>query len=176
MKVIIATKNEGKIEGARRAFSHYFENLEIIGIPAPSDVSEQPLNDEILLGAKNRVSNLKAYCKYNNVTADLFLSIESGINNYFGTWFITNIAVIEDNKSFVSLGSSPSFPVPEKYVEDIIKTDLNEVMSNLFHKEKDLHNKKGGIELLTHGKVNRIDLTEQAFIMALTSYLNSNWQ
>jgi non-canonical (house-cleaning) NTP pyrophosphatase len=52
MKVIIATKNEGKIEGARRAFSHYFENLEIIGIPAPSDVSEQPLNDEILLGAK----------------------------------------------------------------------------------------------------------------------------
>jgi non-canonical (house-cleaning) NTP pyrophosphatase len=61
-------------------------------------------------------------------------------------------------------------------VEDIIKTDLNEVMSNLFHKEKDLHNKKGGIELLTHGKVNRIDLTEQAFMMALTSYLNSNWQ
>ena len=176
MKAIIATKNEGKIEGARRALSHYFDDLEVIGIPASSDVGEQPLNEEILLGAQNRVKNLKKYCKENNIQADLYLSIESGINNLFGVWFITNIAVIEDNNKFESYGTSPSFPVPEKHVNDIIQTDLNEVMSKLFNKEKNLHNKKGGIELLTQGKINRIDLTEQAFVMALTSYLNSIWQ
>ena len=30
MKVLIATKNPGKIEGAKRALEHYFENVEVI--------------------------------------------------------------------------------------------------------------------------------------------------
>ena len=30
MKLIIATKNEGKIEGARRAFERFFEDIEIV--------------------------------------------------------------------------------------------------------------------------------------------------
>ena len=122
------------------------------------------------------LKNLKNYCKENNISADLYLSIESGINNFFGVWFITNIAVIEDNNDYASYGTSPSFPVPEKYVNDIITTDLNEVMCKLFNKEKNLHNKKGGIELLTGGITNRIDLTELAFIMALTSHLNPIWK
>ena len=67
MKVIVATKNAGKIEGAKRALEKYFDNFEIKGIPASSDVSEQPVNEEIYLGAKNRVKNLKTYCKQNHV-------------------------------------------------------------------------------------------------------------
>lgn len=47
MKVLIATKNQGKIEGAKRALSNYFDNIEIQGIPVESDVSEQPVNEEI---------------------------------------------------------------------------------------------------------------------------------
>jgi non-canonical (house-cleaning) NTP pyrophosphatase len=78
MKVLIATKNQGKIEGARKALLNYFDNVEIEGIPVESNVSEQPVNDEIYAGAKNRVKNLKEYCKQNNVVADLYLSIESG--------------------------------------------------------------------------------------------------
>lgn len=63
MKVLVATKNQGKIEGAKRALENYFNNIEIIGIPVESDVSEQPVNDEIYNGAKNRVNNLKKYAK-----------------------------------------------------------------------------------------------------------------
>ena len=47
MKVLIATKNQGKIEGATKALQNYFDNIEIIGIPVESNVSEQPVNDEI---------------------------------------------------------------------------------------------------------------------------------
>ena len=39
MKVLIATKNPTKIEGAKRAFSNFFDNVEIVGLPANSDVS-----------------------------------------------------------------------------------------------------------------------------------------
>lgn len=177
MKVLIATKNQGKIEGAKRALANYFDNLEIEGIPVESNVGEQPVNNEIYIGAKNRVRNLKEYAKEKNIKADLYLSIESGINNSLGRWMITNIAVIEDNNDFESYGASPSFPVPDRLVEDVINTDLSQVMNTIFEKDEERHNKGGGIQLLTHNKISRIDLTEMAFIMALTKYVNgSDWR
>ena len=177
MKVLIATKNQGKIEGAKKALLNYFDNLEIEGIPVKSDVSEQPVNEEIYIGAKNRVKNLKKYAQQNNKEVDLYLSIESGINNVLGRWMITNIAVIEDNTDFESYGTSPSFPVPDRLVKDIIDTDLSQVMNKIFTKDDERHNKGGGIQLLTHDKISRIDLTEMAFIMALIKYINEkNWR
>ena len=174
MKVLIATKNQGKIEGAKRALSNYFENIEIIGIPVKSDVGEQPVNDEIYTGAKNRVRNLKKYAKENNIIADLYLGVESGITNSLGKWMVTNIAVIEDNDNFESYGTSPSFPVPDRLVQNIIDNDFSQVMNNIFEKDEERHNKGGGIQLLTHNKISRIDLTEMAFIMALTQYINGD--
>lgn len=175
MKVLIATKNQGKIEGARKALSNYFDNFIIEGIPVPSNVSEQPVNNEMFLGAKNRIKNLKNYCKENSIEADLFLSIESGIYNVLGDWLITNLAIIEDNNNFESLGTSASFPVPERLVKQIIDTDLSQVMNTIFEKDDERHNHGGGIQLLTKNVISRIDLTEQAFIMALTKYINSKW-
>lgn len=176
MKVLIATKNQGKIEGAKRALQNYFEDIKIEGIPVESGVSEQPVNDEIYNGAKNRVKNLKKYAQKNNIEADLYLSIESGITNSLGRWIITNIAIIEDNNNFESYGASPSFPVPDGLVQDIIDTDLSQVMDKVFYKDEERHNNGGGIQLLTHNKITRIDLTEMAFIMALTKYINENWR
>ncbi len=174
MKVLIATKNPGKIEGAKRALQEYFENVEIEGIGTSSDVSDQPVNDEIYKGAKNRVKNLKKYARENNIEADLFFSVESGINNALGRWMITNIAVIEDNNEFESYGTSPSFPVPDKLVKDVIDTDLTQAMNKVLPKDNERHNKGGGIQLLTHDKISRIDLTKMAFIMALTKYINGD--
>lgn len=176
MKVLIATKNQGKIEGAKRALENYFGNVEIEGIPVQSDVSEQPVNDEIYIGAKNRVRNLKEYAQKNNIKADLYLSIESGINNLLGRWMITNIAVIEDNNQFESYGTSPSFPVPDGLVQEVINTDLSQVMNKIFEEDEQRHNKGGGIQLLTHDKISRIDLTQMAFVMALTKYINNEWR
>ena len=172
MKVLIATKNQGKIEGAKRALSKYFDSIEIQGILVESNVSEQPVNDEIYKGAKNRVKNLKDYAQKNNVQVDLYLSIESGIQNALGTWMITNITLIEDNHDFESYGTSPSFPVPDRLVKDIIESDLSQVMNKIFMKDDERHNKGGGIQLLTHDVISRLDLTETAFIMALTKYIN----
>lgn len=57
MKILIATKNKRKIEGAKRAFLRYFDNVEINSVAVESNVAEQPVNDEIYTGAKNRVNN-----------------------------------------------------------------------------------------------------------------------
>lgn len=174
MKVLIATKNQGKTEGAKSALLRFFDNVEIQSISVESDVSEQPVNDEIYTGAKNRVKNLKKYAKENNIEADLYLSVESGIDNLLGRWMITSIAVIEDDNDFESYGASPSFPVPDSLAQEVINTDLSQVMNKVLPRDDERHNKGGGIQLLTHGEISRIDLTESAFIMALTKYINED--
>lgn len=171
MKILIATKNPGKIEGAKRAFTNYFKDVNIEGIPVSSDVSEEPVNDELYNGSNNRVQNLKKYAKENNIDADYFIAIESGITNQLGKWMIINIATIEDKFGKKSIGSSSGFPVPDKYVDEIISTDLGKVMDRIFN-EDDLRSKQGGVSLLTKGVISRYDLTEQAFVMALTQFIN----
>ena len=173
MKVLIGTKNPGKIEGAKKAFENYFENVEVIGIKVPSNVSEQPVGKETFLGAKNRVDNLIEYAKENNIDADYFVAVESGINNDLGFWAITNIAVVKNSLGEIGVGSSESFPVPNKYVDTIINESLAPIMDKLFE-ESNLRSSVGGISLLTHDVLSRIDLTTHAFVMALTPFINGN--
>lgn len=78
------------------------------------------------------------------------------------------------NRGAKSYGASPAFPVPERLVDDIINTDLSQVMDKIFEKDEERHNKGGGVQLLTHNVVSRIDLTQMAFIMALTKYVNED--
>lgn len=172
MKILIATKNPGKIEGAKGAFKLFYSDFEIESLPMPSCVPEQPVNEEIYFGAKNRVKNLKEYAKKNNISADYYISIESGINNFFNSWAITNVAIIEDNTGYQSVGISPSLPVPDNLAQEIIRTDFSQVMNNVFTKDDERHNYGGGIQLLTHGNISRIDITKTAFIMALTKFVN----
>ena len=174
MKILIGSKNPGKIQGAKEAFENYFDNFDIDGIPVSSDVSEEPINNEIYEGARNRVDNLMKYAKENNIEAEYFLGVESGITNLLGKWVIINIAVIKEKNGYESWGTSPAFPVPDKYVEEIISTDLGKVMDNIFQ-QHDLRSGKGGISFLTNNIISRIDLTREAFVMALIQHTNAIW-
>ena len=115
MKVLIGSTNPGKIEGAKKALENYYKDVEIVGVKVKSNVSDQPVNSDIYKGAKNRADNLIEYAKQNNINADLFMSIESGISNQIGKWIITNIAVIKNKEGFESVGTSASFPVRQNY-------------------------------------------------------------
>ena len=171
MKVLIGTKNPGKIEGARQAFEKYFTDIEIEGVSVESEVGNQPINEDIFKGAKNRVKNLKRYAKENNIKADFYVSSEAGITNLLGDWIDINAVVIEDSKGFQSVGTSQGFPIPEKYIEEIKETELGKVMDKIFD-GNELGKGKGGISFLTKDKITRIDLTRNAFIMALISHIN----
>lgn len=174
MKVLIGTKNPGKVQGAKEAFEKFYKNVDVIGIPVSSNVSEEPVNEEIYQGAKNRVDNLIKYAKENRAEADFYVGIESGITNLLGKWVIVNIAIIKDKNGYESWGTSPAFPVPDKYVDDIIEKDLGIVMDEIFGGDG-LKNGKGGISFLTNDVITRIDLTRGAFIMALTQFINDIW-
>lgn len=171
MKILIGTKNPGKIEGAKQAFEKYFDNVEIEGVQVSSNVGDQPINEEILQGAKNRVKNLKEYAINNNIEADFYISSEGGITNLLGEWIDINAVVIEDSKGFQSIGTSQGFPIPNKYLDEIKQTELGKVMDKIFN-GKELGKGKGGINFLTKDEVSRIDLVKNAFVMALVSHIN----
>jgi len=173
MKILMGTKNPGKIEGAKLAFEKYFDNVEIEGISVDSEVSDQPINEEIFLGAKNRVENLKQYAKNNNIQVDFYISSEAGITNLLGEWIDINAVVIEDSEGFQSVGTSQGFPIPDKYIDEIKATELGKVMDKIFS-GKELGKGKGGISFLTKNAVTRVELTTGAFIMALTKHINGD--
>lgn len=173
MKILIGTKNSGKIEGARQAFNKYFDNFDIEGVTVSSDVGDQPVNEEIFQGAKNRVKNLKEYANKNKIEVDFYIASEAGITNLLGDWIDINAAVVEDSKGIQSVGISQGFPIPDKYIDEIKETELGKVMDILFN-GKELNKGKGGISFLTHNEVTRIDLTKNAFIMALTKHINED--
>lgn len=173
-KILIGTTNPTKIKGAKDAFLEYYKDIEINGIKVSSDVSDEPVNEDIYNGAKNRVENLINYAKENKINADYYLGIESGITNKLGKWIIISIAVIKDKNGFESWGTSSGFPVPEKYVHEIITKDLGIVMDHIL-KTKDIGKREGGVGALTHNVIKRTDLTHDAFVMALTMYQNNYW-
>ncbi len=173
MKILMGTKNPGKIEGAKQAFEKYFNNIEIEGISVESEVSNQPINKEIIIGAKNRVKNLKEYARNNNIEADFYISSEAGVTDFLGEWIDINLAYIEDKNGMQSVGTSQGFPIPEKYIDEIKETELGKLMDKLFN-GKEMGKGKGGISILTKEEVTRIDLTKNAFIMALTTFVNDN--
>ena len=171
MKILMGTKNPGKIEAAKQAFEKYFSDIEIEGIAVSSNVGDQPIDKEIFQGAKNRVKNLKQYAANNNIEADFYIASEAGITNLLGEWIDINAVVVEDAKGFQSVGTSQGFPIPEKYVEEIKQTELGKVMDKILNGQE-LGQGKGGISFLTKNEVSRIDLTRSAFIMALIPHIN----
>ncbi len=173
MKVLMGTTNKGKIEGARQAFEKYFDNVEMEGISVSSDVNAQPFDEEIFLGAKNRVKNLKKYAQDNNIYADYYIASEGGITNLLGDWIDINAAVVEDSNGLQSVGISQGFPIPDRYIKEIKETELGKVMDRIFN-SKGLNTGKGGISILTKDEISRIDMTRNAFIMALTRHINKD--
>ena len=131
------------------------------------------MNEEILQGAKNRIKNLKEYANNNNIKADFYIASEAGITNLLGEWIDINAVIIEDSKGFQSIGTSQGFPIPDKYIEEIKQTELGKVMDRLF-RGQELGKGKGGISFLTKDEITRIDLTRNAFIMALTRFINED--
>ena len=176
MRILMGTKNQGKIEGVKKAFERYFENIEIEGIAVDSEVSAQPINKEIIVGARNRVKNVKEYAKEHNLEADYFVASEAGITNLLDDWIDINAVVIENKEGKQSVGTSQGFPIDEKYIDEITSTELGKVMDKIF-KGHGLNTGKGGISILTHDEISRIDLTENACMMALIRYINKGiWE
>ena len=170
IKILIGSKNKAKIEGAKLAFDKYFSDFEIISEDIQSGVNSQPINDEILLGARNRIKGLK---KLNMKDVDFYISSEAGLISIGDLYVNINMGVIEDINGYESIGISQGYMIPKNKIESIKEKSLGVVLDEIFN-GVNLNRNKGGIHFLTLGEMNRIELVKNSFILALVPFLEQN--
>ena len=170
IKILIGSNNKAKIEGAKLAFEKYFSDFEIISKDISSGVSAQPINEEILLGARNRIKGLKEL-NINNI--DFYISSEAGLISIGDLYVNINMGVIEDINGYESIGTSQGYMIPKNKIELVKEKTLGVVLDETFN-GINLNRNKGGINYLTLGEVNRIQLVRDSFILALVPFLEQN--
>lgn len=177
MKILVGSKNPSKIDGVKLAFEKFFQDVETIGVDVDSEVSAQPVNGDTMLGAKNRVKNLKIYAIENSIDTDYYVAVESGLIDIYGDPAIINACYLESSDGVVSYGYSAGFPIPEGKFQDIKDRGLSTIMDETFHTEPSGGPKvKGGIYRLTNGVMGRIEFAVSSTTMALTRILHPEWR
>lgn len=167
-QVAIASANPAKITAVRDAFSLAFPDqlFAFSGYPVPSGVPAQPMSDEeTYTGARNRLDALKQQVK-----ADFYVAIEAGFE---GGLTFAWMLVSQGEKS--GRARSASLPLPPAVIDGILQGhELSDVMDQLFG----THNIKhagGAIGLLTHHKLTRSSVYQQALLLALIPFLSPEW-
>ena len=171
MKVIVGSLNPTKIEGTRKAFRQYFDEVEIEGVRAESGVSNQPFNEETIKGAINRSVN--AFSE----ELDYSVGIEAGLFSFKNTltgYVDFQVAAIFDGKT-MTLGFGPGFEYPPTVVKRVLEgIEVGNVMEELTG-IKNLGEKAGAISYLTKGVILRSELSRLAVTMALIPRINKEF-
>lgn len=160
--VKVASKNSVKLYAINTAFNRFFNDVKIISQNVESGVPDQPINDDVFEGAKNRLEALKDDSDY-----DYLVSCEGGLLQLAGHWFNVQVVMIKDRHGNQGMGMSQGYEIPLKYVEEAINTSVADVLDRLF-------DRKGGISVLTRGYETRASLIQDGTVMALAKVLNSD--
>jgi len=114
MRIGVTSENKLKVDAVRKAYSTLNQPIDVIGYSAESGVGEQPVNEQALQGAQNRISDL------NRRVSDLdrIVSIENGIFREGNQWLDKAVVVIYNPKTDQAhVGYSDSVVFPDEYVE-----------------------------------------------------------
>ena len=160
--VKVASENSVKINAIKAAFNRFFnDDVTIISQNVKSGVPDQPINEDVFEGAKNRLRELKNGSEYNYL-----VSCEGGLLQLAEHWFNVQVVIIEDENGNQGIGLSQGYEIPSEYVEEAINTSVAAVLDRKF-------GGKGGISVLTRGHETRESLIKDGTVMALSRVLNS---
>lgn len=171
-KVIVGSKNPVKIESVKEGFSNFFKDVEVIGVEVDSGVPDQPNNDEIYEGAKNRALELKRINDEQDLNGDFFVGIEGGITEIHSKWCNFAVTYIMDNKKRIGFGSSPHFELPGTVTDELLNGgELGPVMDKLTG-DFNIKQKGGAIGFFTKNVFSRKDFCVFGVITALVPFVN----
>ena len=121
MKIVLASESKTKIEAVQKAFAD--KSIELVAVSVPSGVNEQPMGDETLTGAFNRL----AAAREKVPGADLYIAIENGV-------FLEHRSYIDRAIVLVARGDGTPEPFysegvlfPAEAVKEAIKRGLDKI-------------------------------------------------
>jgi len=175
MKVLVGSTNPVKLNAVNEAFSKFFNEVEVIGLEAPSGVPAQPVNEESFTGAENRAINVKRIGEEKGLKANFFVGVEGGIINLHDKWFAFGCMCIIDDEGRKGFGLSPHFELSKDIANELLKgVELGVVMDRLLG-EKDTKKKDGSIGYFTKGVMSRKDFYIGGLITALVPFINKDF-
>jgi inosine/xanthosine triphosphatase len=170
MKILVGSKNPVKINAVKEAFSLYFENIVVESISVPSNVPDQPINEETYEGAKNRATELQNVNLEKNLNADFFVGIEGGIQQTYGKWFAFGCMCVIHKSGKLSFGTSAHFELPEIVTKKLLqRKELGHVIDEIMQQENTKQN-GGAISYFTNGRMDRKELYIPGLISALVPF------
>lgn len=175
MNIILGSLNESKKRSIIYVLQKFdIDDFNIIMFDAKSNVSSKPINDDILLGAKNRNDSLYDIAINNNINFDLIISIEGGFEQVLDKYFIVTYAVILDNKGNEFVGKSYGLEITNKMFNYVKSgNSLNKVIENILDNSN--NKKMNGITgYLTNNYFKRDYFESTAVLSAFLSMLNYN--
>ena len=170
-KVVIASKNPVKISATEDGFKAMLseEVCEFVGIPAESNVSDQPKSDEeTLRGAKNRALNAQKI----EPEADFWVGQEGGVEDIdHGLSAFAWIAILSKDGR-MSIAKTGTWFLPDKIANLIREGHEMGTADDMVFGETNSKQNHGGIGLMTGNVITRKLFYEQAVITALIPFKN----
>lgn len=169
MKVYVGSENPSKIEAVKVALKALgYSNADVCGMEADSKVGSKPVDDDIVKGARNRNEDMYFKCE----KWDYLISIEGGIEENNGDYYLVTYAVVENDKGVSFEGKSIGVPVTKRMYEYYKSgKSINKLIDCLFGTTD---NKKGsGISgFLSDDIFKRSKMDSEAVISALLPFEN----
>ena len=157
MKVLVGSMNPVKRVSVEEAFGLFFDTPVVQCVAVPSGVPDQPIDDETLVGARNRARTLRVAPEAGE--ADFFVGIEGGVDEQVG-------------RVFAFGGSSPRFELPPGVARQVLAgRELGLVMDEMTGQQNSKH-KGGAIGHFTRGVMDRRALYVAGLVVTLVPFLN----
>lgn len=170
-EVIVASTNPVKINTAKAGFTKMFPGIifKVRGVSAKSDVSDQPMSEEITLtGAINRANNVSVVEPH----ADYWVGIEGGSKKVGKEMEAFAWVAVKSKNGKFGKGRTGSFFLPKEVVSLINKgKELGEADDIVFG----MTNSKqanGAVGILTRDVLTKTTFYEPAVILALIPFKN----
>ena len=172
-KVAIASENPVKVNVAKRAFADVFpdEQFDFVSVKSESGVPDQPMNEETLTGALNRIE----FVKKKVPEAEYWVSQEGGLYTEEDKMFNRAWVIMADSSGKVAKSSTVSFYLPTQVSSSVRNgMELGDAGDKFFG-TVNAKQGIGAIGHLTDGLISREDHYIQAAIIALSEIKHKDW-
>jgi len=167
--VSVGSENPVKVKAVELAMEKTIGSVLVVEVDADSGVSKQPIGfDETAKGAINR-----AKYAFEAKPSLYGIGIEAGLVEIGGKYLDVHVCAIFDGLNY-TIGTSQGFQVPAELVKEMKHGEECGVVAEKIYNVKNIGKKEGIIGYLTNGGINRMDLCENAVLMAMVPRLANN--
>ncbi|HRX64069.1 MAG TPA: inosine/xanthosine triphosphatase [Candidatus Absconditabacterales bacterium] len=178
MLIAIGSLRKPKLDAVEKAFQDcpYFggQNIKYEARKTSSGVSDTPLNiEENMLGAKNRVKNLKKEIS----NADFYVGMEGGTSQIGDRYFLFGTTYIENNKGEGYYGFSPMMEIPDHLQKELYdnKKDLGVIIEEMSDRN-DVKSNNGTLGELSDDMIKRAESFKISTQAAIAPFFNKYWK